>query len=96
MASAGNGAAMMYARHESNQCGSRWTVIAKDLKTVTGLRNRILNGYYPVGRWYIYTCPEHMFYKRESHILVGMVDKQICVPQKWLALKYAPHRKLSI
>ena len=64
---------MLYARHESNKCGSDYTVIAKDLKTVDGLRNRILRGHYLTGRWYVYRCPVDGFYKRDGHVLVGMV-----------------------
>jgi len=66
---------MLYAVHESERCGSDWTVIAKDLKTVRGIRNRILRGYAPKGEWRIYYVHEEDWYKRTGHFLVGKVNK---------------------
>lgn len=66
---------MLYATHESGRCGSDWTVICKDLKTVRGVQNRIVKGHSPPGKWRIYQCHEKDWYKATGHFLVGKVTK---------------------
>ena len=68
---------MLYAKHESNQCGSDWTLICKDLKTVRGVQNRIVRGKWPSGEWRIYNCHEADWYGRTGHFLVGKVNKSV-------------------
>ena len=72
---------MLYAKHESNQCGTDWTLICKDLKTVRGVKSRIARGVWPEGGWWIYRCAESDWYKDTGHTVVGMFYKA----RLWLA-----------
>jgi len=66
----------LYARHESYRLGCDHTVIAKDLKTVRGIQNRIIRGHAPAGKWFIYRVHENDWYKGTGHFLVGKVNKR--------------------
>ena len=66
---------MLYAKHESDRCGSDWTCICRDLKTVRGVQNRLTKGRWPTGTWRIYSCHESDWYKATGHFLVGKLHK---------------------
>ena len=67
---------MLYAKHESDRCGSDWTCLCRDLKTVRGVQNRIVRGAWSKGTWRIYRCDPADWYKRTGHFLVGKVCKK--------------------
>lgn len=66
---------MMYAEHESKRCGSDYTMIAKDLKTVSGFKRRLLASSRLAGKWTVYSCSNERFYHTEEHKRVGEVVK---------------------
>lgn len=68
---------MFYAEHESQRCGSDWTVIERDLKTVRGVIRRLRAAtYLKPGKWTIYQCsPETFYAPRERHAIVGVFVK---------------------
>jgi len=67
---------MLYAKHESDRLGSDWTLIFRDLKTLRGVKKRLLQGYAHPGLWYIYRCAEQDWYKETGHVLVGVILKR--------------------
>lgn len=66
----------LYAKHETNRPGSDYTCICKDLRTIRGVQNRIIKGYWIKGNWRIYQTTEHDWYKSTGHFLVGKVTKR--------------------
>lgn len=67
---------MLYATHESNKCGSDWTIICRDLKTPKGIANRLKRGVWPKGIWTIFVCTDDNFYAVETHRQIGVCQVQ--------------------
>lgn len=68
---------MLYAIHESNRCGTDYTIICRDLKTAKGVANRIKQSpSRPAGNWRIYSVAQENWYKDTGHKLIGTCRKE--------------------
>lgn len=69
---------MFYATHESNQCGSDWTIILRGYKTVRGaIRNLQNSQYLHPGKWTLRVCGDNGEFYQDSacHRVVGEYTK---------------------